>query len=153
VTATGIVSRALALGGTSTASAVLFGIAVALCLGLLTAPLAEAVHHADVIRAELRDSHRLFGRFTLVAAAVSSPPVSVTRPVGGLLLSEPARLFEGALDLLGQSLPLGSEETLGSAAVVGFEWPAYWVSKRCSSARAVSMTTSRRKSAKRCADR
>ncbi|MFF3817186.1 tellurite resistance/C4-dicarboxylate transporter family protein [Streptomyces bluensis] len=69
VMATGIVSRALAQTGARGASALLFGIAAAAYLTLLTATVLKAVHHRSVLRAELRDPARLFGHFTLVAAS------------------------------------------------------------------------------------
>ncbi|MFH9672413.1 tellurite resistance/C4-dicarboxylate transporter family protein [Streptomyces sp. NPDC017405] len=69
VMATGIVSRALDRTGAPTASGVLFCVAAALYLPLLTATAVKAARHRDVLRAELRDPARLFGHYTLVAAS------------------------------------------------------------------------------------
>lgn len=67
--ATGIVSRALAQAGARAASALLFGLAAAAYLTLLTATVLKTVHHRTVLRAELRDPAHVFGHFTLVAAS------------------------------------------------------------------------------------
>ncbi|MEU1019854.1 tellurite resistance/C4-dicarboxylate transporter family protein [Streptomyces sp. NPDC005898] len=69
VMATGIVSRAVAQAGAPNVSRVLFAIAVASYLVLLTGTALKARCHRATLRAELRDPARLFGHFTLVAAS------------------------------------------------------------------------------------